>query len=261
MYVAELLTGLGAATLRWLARLGRISMLSMQIFCAIPSALLRPRLIIKQIHVLGVLSLPIIAVAGLFVGMVLSFQGYSNLAKFGAAASVGTVVALSLLRELGPVLSALLYTGRAGSALTAEIGLMQATEQWSSLEIMAVDPVRYILAPRFIAGILVLPLLTGIFTAIGIIGGYWIAVAQLGVDGGAFWSQMQSSVDLYQDIVQGVLIKSICFALICNVIALYEGVDARPTSEGVARATTRTVVSASLAVLGLDFLLTAMMYS
>jgi phospholipid/cholesterol/gamma-HCH transport system permease protein len=205
-------------------------------------------------------SLPIILVSGLFVGMVLSLQGYNNLVGFGAEASLGTLVALSLLRELGPVISALLYAGRAGSALTAEIGLMKATEQLASMQMMAVDPFKRVLAPRFLAGFFALPLLAAIFTAIGILGGYFVAVEQLGVDGGAYWSQMQSKVDFYEDVVNGVVIKSVVFSLVANWIALFEGYDTEPTAEGIGRATTRTVVNTSLAVLGLDFVLTALLF-
>jgi phospholipid/cholesterol/gamma-HCH transport system permease protein len=192
--------------------------------------------------------------------MVLSLQGYNNLVGFGAEASLGTLVALSLLRELGPVISALLYAGRAGSALTAEIGLMKATEQLASMQMMAVDPFKRVLAPRFLAGFFALPLLAAIFTAIGILGGYFVAVEQLGVDGGAYWSQMQSKVDFYEDVVNGVVIKSVVFSLVANWIALFEGYDTEPTAEGIGRATTRTVVNTSLAVLGLDFVLTALLF-
>ena len=197
-------------------------------------------------------------VSGLFVGMVLGLQGYNTLVDFGAEESLGVVVALSLVRELGPVVAALLFAGRAGSALTAEIGLMKATEQLSGMEMMAVDPVQRVMAPRFLAGFLSMPLLAAIFSAVGIYGGYFVGVGVLGVDDGAFWAQMQA-VDLRDDIFNGV-IKSLVFGFVATWIAVFEGYDAVPTSEGVSRATTRTVVHTALAVLGLDFVLTALMF-
>jgi phospholipid/cholesterol/gamma-HCH transport system permease protein len=190
---------------------------------------------------------------------VLGLQGYWTLSKFGAEDSLGVVVALSLVRELGPVVTALLFAGRAGSALTAEIGLMKATEQLSGMEMMAVDPVKRVVAPRFLAGFIAMPLLAAIFSAVGIFGGYFVGVGQLGVDAGAYWSQMQAQVDLHADIYNGV-IKSLVFGFVATWIAVYEGYDATPTSEGVSRATTRTVVHTALAVLGLDFILTALMF-
>lgn len=258
--VVGMISSFGRMCIAAVYQMGQLAILLGVILKSIPSALLRPRLIIKQIFELGVLSIPIIVVAGFFVGMVLCFQGYVNLVKFGAAASVGTVVALSLLRELGPVLTSLLYTGRACSALTAEIGLMQATEQWASYEIMSVDPRRYILAPRFIAGVFVLPLLTSIFCAIGIVAGFLVASLQLGVDAGAYWSQMRSAVDFDSDIFDGVVIKSVFFAIVCNLIALYEGINGLPTAEGVAKSTTKSVVKGSLCILGVDFILTTMFF-
>lgn len=258
--MSALVRSVGRFTLERIAYLGRFGVFGALLAMALPRALLRPRLIVQQLFAVGVLSLPIILVSGLFVGMVLGLQGYTNLVDFGAEASLGTLVALSLVRELGPVVAALLYAGRAGSALTAEIGLMKTTEQLASLEMMAVDPYRRIFAPRFWAGLLALPLLALLFTAVGIIGGYLVAVEQLGVDVGAFWSQMQSSVDFLDDVFAGVVIKSVAFAVVANWIALFEGVDTSPTSEGVSRATTRTVVNTSLAVLGLDFVLTALFF-
>ncbi len=254
------LAELGRFVLERLARLGRANLFLLQLLRALSFLFRRPGLLVKQLHAVGVLSLPIILVSGLFVGMVLGLQGYANLVDFGATSSLGTVVALSLIRELGPVLTALLYAGRAGSALTAEIGLMRATEQLASMQMMAVDPFPRVLAPRFLAGCIAVPLLTGIFTAIGILGGYLVAVVQLGVDGGSFWAQMQAKVQLFADVGNGVLIKSTVFGLVANWIALFEGYQAQPTSEGVSLATTRTVVDTSLAVLGLDFLLTALMF-
>lgn len=254
------LRGLGHAVLERLARFGRANLFLFALLAALSFLWKRPNLLTRQLYAVGVLSLPIVVVSGLFVGMVLGLQGYANLVDFGATASLGTVVALSLIRELGPVLTALLYAGRAGSALTAEIGLMKATEQLSSMQMMAVDPVPRVLAPRFVAGCIAVPLLTIIFSAVGILGGYLVAVVQLGVDGGAFWGQMQAKVLLWEDIGNGVLIKSLVFAILANWIALFEGYEATPTAEGVSLATTRTVVITSLAVLGWDFLLTALMF-
>lgn len=216
-------------------------------------------LFIQQMYVVGVLSLLIIIVSGLFIGMVLGLQGYTILVDYGAEQSLGPMVALSLLRELGPVVTGLLFAGRAGSALTAEIGLMKATEQLSSLEMMAVDPLRRVIAPRFWAGFISMPLLALIFSAVGIYGGYLVGSGWLGVDEGAFWSVMQSSVDWYDDLLNGI-IKSVVFAFVVTWIALYKGYRAEPTSAGISAATTSTVVTASLTVLGLDFILTALMF-
>ena len=217
-------------------------------------------LVRDQIHFLGNYSLVIIAVSGLFVGFVLALQGYNILQRYGSAEAVGMMVALSLLRELGPVVTALLFAGRAGTSLTAEIGLMKAGEQFSAMEMMAVDPVRRIIAPRFWAGVIVLPLLTAVFNAVGIMGGWVVSVPMIGVDPGAFWSQMQGGVSVVDDLGNGV-IKSVVFGVTVTFVALLQGYVAKPTAEGVARATTRTVVMASLAVLGLDFLLTAWMFA
>ncbi len=258
--MVAMLQAVGRFGIDTIGRVGRSGLFLLGIIAALPSLFSRPSLVVKQLYSTGVLSLPIIVVSGLFVGMVLGFQGYNTLVRFGAAESLGVMVALSLVRELGPVVCALLYAGRAGSALTAEIGLMKATEQLSSMEMMAVDPFKRVLAPRFLAGFLALPLLAAIFTAIGIFGGYLIGVGLLGVDDGAFWSQMQASVELREDIINGVVIKSVAFGLVANWIAVFEGYDAVPNSEGISRATTRTVVNTSLAVLGLDFVLTAMMF-
>lgn len=241
-------------------RLGRSALFFYRMLLCIPQSFLRFNLIVQQVYFVGVLTLLIILVSGLFVGMVLALQLYYTLATFGAADTLGMVVALSLVRELGPVVAALLFAGRAGSALTAEIGLMKATEQLSGLEMMAVDPIERIATPRFIAGIISLPLLAAIFSAIGVLGGYLVGVDLLGVDAGAFWSQMQAKVDFYNDIMNGV-IKSFVFGIVISWIALFEGYDCTPTSEGVSKATTRTVVNASLAVLALDFILTALMFN
>ncbi len=250
---------LGKASRAWLERLGRAYILFAYMVWGIPSIFRRFHLFIQQVYFLGVFSFLLILIAGFFVGMVMGFQGYHTLAKFGAESSLGVVVALSIVRELGPVITALLFAGRAGSALTAEIGLMKVTEQLASMEMMAVDPVKQVLVPRLLAGIFVLPLLAAIFSAVGILGGEFVGVAVLGVDSGAYWSQMQSSVDIYNDILNGI-VKSIFFGLITTWIAVFEGYDTVPTSEGVSRATTRTVVYSALSVLALDFILTALMF-
>ena len=253
------LQGLGRATLHFFERLGRGHLFLLQILTTLPGLLLRPGLVVAQLYSIGVLTLVIILVSGLFVGMVLGLQGYNTLVDFGAEDSLGVLVSLSLVRELGPVVAALLFAGRAGSALTAEIGLMKATEQLSGMEMMAVDPVQRVVAPRFLAAFLSMPLLAAIFSAVGIYGGYLVGVGVLGVDDGAYWGQMQDAVDLRGDIYNGV-IKSVVFGFVAGWIALLEGYDATPTPEGVSRATTRTVVHTSLAVLGLDFVLTALMF-
>jgi phospholipid/cholesterol/gamma-HCH transport system permease protein len=219
----------------------------------------RPRLITDQIHFIGNYSLVIIAVSGLFVGFVLGYQGYYTLNRYGSEEALGLLVALSLTRELGPVITALLFAGRAGTSLTAEIGLMKAGEQLAAMEMMAVNPIQRVLAPRFIAGLIAMPVLTAIFNAMGIIGGYLVGVKLIGVDEGSFWSQMQAGVEVWQDIGNGV-IKSIVFGFAVTFVALFQGYEAQPTPEGVARATTRTVVISSLLVLWLDFLLTAWMF-
>lgn len=250
---------LGQSGLGFFERLGRGHLLFYYILSGIPSVLVRPRLLIQQIHSVGVLSLLIILVSGLFVGMVLGLQGYNTLVDFGAEESLGTVVALTLVRELGPVVTALLFAGRAGSALTAEIGLMKATEQLAGMEMMAVNPLERVVAPRFLAGFISMPLLAAIFTAVGVWGGQLVGVGLIGVDDGLFWSRMQDGVDFYDDILNGI-IKSIVFGFVVTWIAVFEGYDCIPTSEGVSRATTRTVVNSSLAVLGLDFILTSLMF-
>ena len=256
----ESLRALGRWGLRFFQRLGRAHIFFVQVLMALPAAVARFGLLVREVWSVGVRSLLIIVVSGLFVGMVLALQGYNTLVDFGAEESLGVVVALSLVRELGPVISALLFAGRAGSALTAEIGLMKATEQLDGMEMMAVDPLRYVVAPRFLAGVLAMPLLAAIFTAVGVIGGYFVGVGLLGVDAGAFWSQMQDKVALGEDIINGVVVKSVVFGVLVTWIAVFEGYDTVPTSEGVSAATTRTVVNASLAVLGSDFVLTALMF-
>jgi phospholipid/cholesterol/gamma-HCH transport system permease protein len=220
----------------------------------------RARLLADQVHFLGNHSLAIITVSGLFVGFVLGLQGYYILQRYGSSEALGLMVALSLVRELGPVVAALLFAGRAGTSLTAGIGLMKAGEQLAAMEMMAVDPVRRVLAPRFWGGVIAMPLLAAVFSAVGILGGWLVGVVMIGVDAGAFWSQMQSGVDVWKDVGNGLL-KSVVFGITVTFIALLQGYECQPTPEGVSRATTRTVVMASLAVLGLDFVLTAMMFS
>jgi phospholipid/cholesterol/gamma-HCH transport system permease protein len=256
----DVVQGVGRSTLEGVAKLGRAHLFLWHTLTGLPGLLLRPRLVIAEIFSLGVLSLTIILVSGLFVGMVLGLQGYNTLVNFNATEMLGVVVSLSLLRELGPVLSALLFAGRAGSALTAEIGLMKTTEQLSAMEMMAVNPYHRVIAPRLLGGLIALPLLAGIFSAVGILGGHLVVVELLKVDAGAYWSQMQSTVELYDDIGNG-MIKACVFGIVVTWIAVFEGYDCVPTSEGVSRATTRTVVHSSLAVLGLDFILTALMFS
>jgi len=216
--------------------------------------------LIKQLYMVGVLSLAIIIVSGAFIGFVLGLQGFYTLSRFSADSALGQLVALSIVRELGPVVTALLFAGRAGSALTSEIGLMKATEQLSAMKMMAVDPIRRVVAPRFWAGQISLPLLALIFSAVAIVGGYWVGVSWLGVDAGSFWNNMQASVSFQDDIVNGI-IKSIVFGWVVTWIAVYQGYTCLPTAEGIAKATTRTVVYASLAILGFDFLLTAIMFN
>lgn len=255
----ERIRQLGADTLAVIQGLGRAALMLLGALTGRPQPIKNFRLYSKQLYVVGVQSLLIILVSGLFIGMVLALQGYTVLSKFGAEQMLGPLVALSLLRELGPVVTALLFAGRAGSALTAEIGLMKATEQLSSMEMMAVDPLRRVIAPRFWAGVISMPLLALIFNAVGILGGHLVGVDWLGVDAGGYWSAMQANVDFQQDVVNGI-IKSLAFAFIVTLIALHKGFDAVPTSEGISRATTQTVVTSSLAVLGLDFVLTAVMF-
>jgi phospholipid/cholesterol/gamma-HCH transport system permease protein len=250
---------LGRAVRVWLSELG---LASRTLFAMLISGLglwRRPRLITTQIHFIGNYSLVIILVSGLFVGFVLAYQGYYTLNRYGSESALGLLVALSLARELGPVITALLFAGRAGTSLTAEIGLMKAGEQLAAMEMMAVNPLQRVLAPRFIAGLIAMPILATLFTAMGILGGYLVGVQLIGVDEGSFWSQMQGGVDLYEDIGNGV-IKSVVFGFAATFIAIYQGYQAQPTPEGVSRATTRTVVLSSLMVLWLDFVLTALMF-
>ncbi len=255
----RLFQNLGAIVVNGLERLGRASLFLYEVLAGSWVLTRRFYLVIQQVFAVGVLTLLIILVSGLFVGMVLGLQGYNTLVKFGAEDSLGLLVALSLVRELGPVVTALLFAGRAGSALTAEIGLMKATEQLAGMEMMAVNPVTRVIAPRFLAGVIAMPLLAAMFSAIGVMGGQVVGVGLLGVDSGSFWSQMQNGVDYYEDILNGVA-KSFVFGVVVTGIAVFEGYDAVPTSEGVSRATNRTVVYSSLAVLGLDFIMTALMF-
>lgn len=243
-----------------LADVGAGARLFVQMVALIGETFVRFRLVVEQLFFLGNRSLSIITVSGLFVGFVLALQGYYTLQRYGSAEAVGLLVALSLVRELGPVVTALLFAGRAGTSLTAEIGLMKAGEQLAAMEMMAVDPVKRVLAPRFWGGVLAMPLLAAVFSAVGIIGGWLVAVPLIGIDEGAFWSQMQGGVQVWADVGNGV-VKSIVFGFTVTFIALLQGYSCRPTPEGVSAATTRTVVMASLAVLALDFVLTAMMFS
>ena len=254
----KMFQAIGGAVLGAIERLGRAGLFLYEILGNSWALGRRPYLVIQQVYAVGVFTLPIVLVSGLFVGMVLGLQGYNTLVKFGAAQSLGLLVALSLLRELGPVVTALLFAGRAGSALTAEIGLMKATEQLAGMEMMAVNPVMRVIAPRFLAGVISMPLLAAMFSAIGILGGHLVGVGLMGVDSGSFWSQMQNGVDFRDDVLNGV-IKSVVFGVVVTWIAVYEGYDAAPNAEGVSRATNHTVVYSSLAVLGLDFIMTALM--
>lgn len=251
---------LGFAVREKLDDIGRATRLLLRLVLLAGRTFGRLRLVVDQLHFLGNYSLAIITVSGLFIGFVLALQGYYILQRYGSAESLGLMVALSLVRELGPVVSALLFAGRAGTSLTAEIGLMKSGEQLAAMEMMAVDPVQRVLAPRFWAGVIAMPLLASVFSAVGIIGGWLVGVLLIGVDAGAFWSQMQAGVDVFKDVGNG-LIKSLVFGLTVTFVALLQGYESRPTPEGVSRATTRTVVVASLAVLALDFVLTALMFS
>jgi phospholipid/cholesterol/gamma-HCH transport system permease protein len=253
------LAALGRSSIDTLASLGRASEFLFRSLVAVPRPATGLPLLIKQLYSVGVLSLVIILVSGLFIGMVLGLQGYNILSDYGSEQAIGQMVALTLVRELGPVVTALLFAGRAGSALTAEIGLMKATEQLSSLEMMGVDPLRRVIAPRFWAGFISMPLLAMIFSMVGIWGGMLVGVDWLGVFEGSYWSNMQSSVEFGEDVVNGI-IKSVVFGFVCSWIAVYQGYDCDPTSEGISSATTKTVVYSSLAILGLDFILTAVMF-
>ena len=251
---------IGFAVRTQLDHMGYAARLFGRLWATLAYAVRRNVLVRDQIHFLGNYSLPIIAVAGLFVGFVFGLQGYYALKRYGSAEALGLLVTLSLVRELGPVVTALLFAGRAGTSLTAEIGLMKAGEQISVMEMMAVDPVQRVLAPRFWAGIFTMPLLAAVFSGMGVIGGWVVGVLMIGVDGGAFWSQIQGGVDIFKDVGNG-MVKSFVFGIAVTFIALLQGYNAQATPEGVAKATTSTVVMASLTVLGLDFILTAMMFT
>lgn len=250
---------LGGMVTGRISRLGFATRFALSLLINSPTAFRRFHLTLREIYFTGVLSLIIILVSGLFVGMVLGLQGYDTLQRYGSSEALGVLVALSLVRELGPVVAALLFASRAGSAITAEIGLMKATEQLSAMEMMAVEPIARVVAPRFWGGVISMPLLAALFSAMGVFGGYLVGVQLIGVDEGAFWSQMQAAVDWRYDIVNGV-IKSVVFGVAVSLIAVFEGYDCQPTAEGVSRAITRTVVSSALAILALDFILTSFMF-
>lgn len=254
------LAAVGRFTLEKLVVLGQVARFFGMLVVRLGVVVKRPRLVIQQVHFIGNYSLLIILVSGLFVGFVLGLQGYYTLNRYGSEEALGLLVALSLVRELGPVVTALLFAGRAGTSLTAEIGLMKAGEQLSAMEVMAVDPIRRVLVPRFLGGIIAMPILAAVFSMMGVLGGWFVGVVLIGIDTGAFWSQMQNGVDVFNDVLNGV-IKSVVFGVAVTLIALFEGWQCRPTPEGVSRATTRTVVAGSLVVLGLDFVLTAIMFS
>ena len=253
-------TFVGARTIEVLRALGHHAYFFVALLRSIPTALRRPLLVIQQVHAIGNLSLLIIMASGLAVGFVLALQSYYALVTYGASESLGLLVNLSLVRELGPVVTALLFAGRAGTSLTAEIGLMKAGEQLAAMELMAVDPKSRVLAPRFLGGIVAMPVLALLFSAVGILGAYVVGVLMIGLDPGNFWSIMESGVDVRRDLGNGI-IKSIVFGVICSFVAVYQGYEAKATPEGVARATTRTVVISSLTVLAMDFVLTALMFS
>ena len=250
---------IGELTINGIWRLGFITRFLFAVLLASGQSLRRIHLTIRELFFSGVLSLLIITVSGLFVGLVLGLQGYDILQRYGSADAVGVMVALSLLRELGPVIAGLLFASRAGSAITAEIGLMKTTEQLKAIDMMAVDPLARVVAPRFWAGVLAMPLLAALFSAMGIFGGWLITVVVIGVDDGAFWSQMQATVEFEYDVLNGV-IKSFVFGVVVSLIAVFEGYDCKPTAEGVSRAITRTVVTSALVILALDFVLTSFMF-
>jgi phospholipid/cholesterol/gamma-HCH transport system permease protein len=248
--------GRGNIVTQSLGQIGDCGLFLLRILAAIPRSLRHARETVRQLWFVGAMSLTIIMVCGLFVGMVLALQLYHVLSIFGGTAATGTVVAIAIYRELGPVVTALLFAGRAGTAITAEIGLMRATDQIAAMELMAVDPLAYVVAPRFLAGLISMPLLCCVFCALGVFGGHLVGVSWLGIDNGTFWSNMTATVDVWQDIVNGVIWKSLAFGAVVSLIAVFQGFTAPPTSEGVAYATTRTVVASSIAILALDFVLT-----
>lgn len=258
-FIVSPIQRLGAAIIQLINAVGGLGVFFGRIMSAAMTPILRPRLLFAQLYMIGVKTLIIILVSGLFVGMVLGLQFYTNLVDFGAESQLGLLVALTLVRELGPVLTALLFAGRACSALTAEIGLMRATEQLDAMEMMAVDPIKRVIAPRYLAGFISMPLLSAIFTVMGIYGGYIVGVHVLGGDAGIYWSAIQSGVSFYSDVLNG-FIKSVVFGAVITLIAVYQGYYAPRNSEGVSSATTRTVVMSSLLILGLDYLLTSLMF-
>lgn len=260
MGIFEKISDFGAWCIKQVQTLGVFTLFSLRLVKNLGAALTHFQATLKQIYFVGNYSLLIILVSGLFVGFVLGLQGDYVLSSYGSEQALGVLVALSLLRELGPVVTALLFAGRAGTSLTAEIGLMNAGEQLSAMEMMGVDPIKQVLEPRFLAVIISMPILAVLFSAVGIIGGWIVAVPMIGLDDGAFWSQMQAGVALWEDIGNGIL-KSFFFGIAVGLISLYEGYTARPTPEGVSGATTKTVVISSLVVLGLDFMLTALMFT
>ncbi|MDO4433195.1 MAG: lipid asymmetry maintenance ABC transporter permease subunit MlaE [Alysiella sp.] len=251
---------IGRNTLSFVRIIGANVLFLFTIFVQLPQVILRPKLTVRQMYFSGVLSVLIIAVSGLFVGMVLGLQGYTQLAKFKSADVLGFMVAASLLRELGPVLAAILFASSAGGAMTSEIGLMKTTEQLEAMNVMAVNPIARVVAPRFWAGVISMPFLASIFNVSGVYGGYLVGVEWLGLDAGVFWSQMQNNIAWTHDVVNG-LIKSWCFGLAVALIAVYQGFHCVPTAEGILRASTRTVVSSALTVLAIDFILTAFMFT
>ena len=257
--VIDFLENLGARAIAVVDRLGFATRFLLLTLRNSGMCFRRFSLVLREIYFAGVLSLIIILVSGLFVGMVLGLQGYDTLERYGSSSALGVLVALSLVRELGPVVSGLLFASRAGSAITAEIGLMKATDQLAAMEMMAVDPIARVIAPRFWAGVISMPLLAAMFSAMGVFGGYLVGVRLIGGDAGSFWSQMQAAVDFREDILNGV-VKSVVFGIAVTWIAVFEGYDAPPTAEGVSGATTRTVVTSSLSILALDFILTALMF-
>ena len=257
--VAHSLRRLGSFATSHVERLGYAARFFVAVIRNTPAAVRRLQLTLREIYFSGVLSLVVILISGLFVGMVLALQGYDVLQRYGADQSLGVLVSLSLVRELGPVVAGLLFASRAGSAITAEIGLMKATEQLDAMEMMAVDPLARVVAPRFWGGVISMPLLAALFSTLGVFGAYIVGVRLIGIDAGAFWGNMQAAVDFRQDIVNGI-IKSAVFGVAVSLIAVFEGYDAKPTAEGVSSATTRTVVLSSLAILALDFVLTVFMF-
>lgn len=259
-FLLGIIQSLGHVVVTQIRGVGKLTLFAWRLLRSLTAGCSRPFLVVQQIHFIGIHSLLIITVSGLFVGFVLGLQGYYTLVRYGSEQALGVLVALSLMRELGPVVTALLFAGRAGTSLTAEIGLMRAGEQLAAMEMMGVDPIRRIVVPRFWGTIVSMPILAAIFSAIGIVGAWIVGVQLIGCDNGAFWSQMQDGVDVYSDVYNG-MIKSFVFGVAVGLIALFQGYNSRPTPEGVSRATTRTVVISSLLVLGLDFMMTAFMFS